>query len=278
MTKVSVVIPTFNCGPYLGEAIKSVLGQSCEDMEIIIVDGGSSDSTETVALGYEGKARLKFIKKSGYGISAARNYGVKIAEGDFIAFLDGDDVFMSDKISRQIRYLTDHTDCEICYTNMIYFNSATQKEVETTYYLFSGDIFYYIKRNNFIHPSAVMARRSVFDKVLFDERLITHEDWEFFFRLAAGGVRFALIPEALSKIRVRERSISTDTKGMDNTRREVGLLARKYWKEFKKDMGFASPNGRRAISRYIRLKTKAALKGFPARKCFNRPVPQELVC
>lgn len=277
MPHISIIIPTYNCGKYIGEAIESVLNQSYKNLELIIVDGGSQDDTEDIAKGYEKDKRCIFIKKPGYGISAARNYGIKIAQGSFIAFLDGDDLFLNDKILKQVHFLQKYKRENICYTNRVYFNSKTKKEIESTYYHFSGDIFYFLKKSNFIHPSALMARKEIFKDNLFDENLPSHEDWEFFLRLSAKGIRFAFINEILTKIRIREKSITTDIIMMNNTRKEVGLRAKRYWKEFKKNINPFIYNRQQTLLRYLKFKIKAFVIGFPKRKCFRRPVPQELL-
>ncbi|MDD5438886.1 MAG: glycosyltransferase [Candidatus Omnitrophica bacterium] len=277
MAIVSVIIPTYNCGEFLKEALDSVFGQDFSGLEVIVVDGGSTDSTETVASGYRKEARFSFYKKPGFGISAARNFGIRESKGELIAFLDGDDLFLPGKISCQASgFLNDRT-MKICYTDMAYFNTKTGKEMKTSYYNFSGDIFYYLKRNNFIHPSAVMARRSVFEKELFDEKIVTHEDWEFFLRLAYRGVTFSYIDTVFTRIRIRPRSISTNTANMGQTRRYVGLKARAYWKDFKREISPFSIRGWKALFRYLRLKLTAALRGFPKRACFNRPLPVDLL-
>lgn len=277
MPKVSVIMPTYNCGEYLREAISSVLTQSYDDLELIVVDGGSRDSTDSVAQSFGSDPRFIYVKKPGYGISAARNHGIKIARGEIVAFLDGDDLFLKDKLLKQIRFFERHGRKGICYTDKIYFNSATGKEMPCTYYPFSGDIFYYLKRNNFIHPTTVMAKRDEFSKDLFDESLPSHEDWELFLRLSARGVRFIFMNEPLSKIRVRERSVSQDSGGMGATRRIVGHKGKQYWKEFKKTMNFYSIKGLLAVLRYLKFKIGAFLIGFPGKECFNRPLPMELL-
>jgi len=274
--KVSIVMPVLNCGPYLDEAIQSVLNQTHKDLELIIIDGGSSDSTGRVIKKYAKNACVKYMIKKGYGISKARNHGISMSRGEYIAFLDGDDVFLKRKIERQAGFLRDNPNVDICYTNKIYFNADISKEHISTYYNFSGDIFYFIKRNNFIHPSAAMAKRDVFKNDLFDETLPSHEDWELFLRMAYKGMRFSFIDEPLTKIRVRPGSVTTQD-GMRETRRRVGLMGKDYWRNFKRQMNLYSKKGLAAVNRYCIFKTRAILLGFPRRKCFNRITAQEIV-
>jgi glycosyltransferase involved in cell wall biosynthesis len=277
MLMVSVIMPAYNCGKYIKESIESVLRQSYKDTELLVIDGGSVDNTDEILQRYVEKSKCVYVKKPGFGISAARNFGIRSAKGDLIAFLDADDLFVDGYIARQAAFFEKNKDCDICYTDRVYFDTIAGIETPSPYYHFRGDIFYYLKRNNFIHPSALMARRHIFENNLFDETIKSHEDWEFFLQIAAKGIRFMFIDEPLSKIRMRPGSVTTQAESFDATRREVGLRAKRYWKEFKSTMTPFSCEGRRAMMRYLKLKVKAALIGFPYRACFRKPLPMELL-
>lgn len=267
----------YNSGKYIGESIESVLNQSYKDLELIVVDASSPDNTDEILKRYRGDPRLIYAKTPNRGISYGRNYGIRAASGDLIALSDGDDLFMNEKISKIVRYFEKHSSDDICYTNAIYFNSATNKEIPSMYCHFSGDIFYYLKRSNFIHPSTLAARREVLKENLFDGSIPPHEDWELVLRLAFKGFRFGFIKEPLTKIRVIEKSVSTDLKGMEAGRRATGLKGREYWKAFKKEMSITSLTGVKATLRYLEFKVSAFFIGFPNGKRFNRPIARELV-
>ena len=267
MPKVSVVMATHNCAAFLDQSISSVLDQSYGDIELVIVDDGSTDNTKAVIGKYVGDKRCKYIKIFRRGVSAARNEGIRISRGEFIAFLDADDFFLQNKISKQAALFEKKKYCGASYTNELYFKEGQEKEIRSTYYHFSGDIFFYLKRNDFIHTSTFMARREILEENMFDESLTSHEDWELFLRLARKGILFAYTNEPLTKVRVRQGSATRNTGVMDSTRREVGLKARDRWHDMKKE----------DRARYLKLKTKAFFMGFPNRKCFNRPIPQEVL-
>lgn len=276
MPRVSVIIPAYNCGRYLADSIASVLNQTFKDLELIVVDDGSTDETGVIISPFLNGSKVRCVRNElRKGPSAARNRGIGMAKGEFITFLDADDLMLERRVEEQVRCLEKNKKCDICYTNAIYFNTLTGKEIPCTYEHFSGDIFYYLKRNNFIHPSTVMARSPVFKDNLFDEGLSMHEDWELFLRLARKSARFAFAKEPLTRIRVLENS-ATDTPAMDAGRRTVGLKARRQWKEFKKDMRLTSVKGLKAIIRYLKFKTGSFLIGFPKRGCFNRPPARRL--
>ncbi|MDD5422924.1 MAG: glycosyltransferase [Candidatus Omnitrophica bacterium] len=277
MPRVSVVMPTYNCARYLGESIDSVLDQSYKDLELIVVDGESTDNTDAIAASYAKDPRFVFIKKRS-GIAGARNVGIRAAKGEFIIFLDSDDLLLEGTIAKQVAFMDSHKKCGICYANTIYFNTDTKKEVMTTYHNFSGDIFYYLKRNNFIHPSAVIATRKLCLETMYDETLPPHEDWDFVLRIALKGVKFYYIKEVLTKIRVRGGSTTTGNKDFKLARDVVGLKAKMvYWRQFKSGMNVYSLNGWWTIYRYLKFKIGAFLIGFPEAARYNRPVPNELV-
>lgn len=275
MVKVSVVMPTYNTGKYIADSVESVLKQAYRDVELIVIDGGSTDGTDKIMERYISDGRVSYMKKPGYGISAARNAGIKIATGELIAFLDSDDIYLEGMIGTQVDHFRNHKNYDICYTNSIYFND--KKDILSTHYNFSGDLFYFLKRSNFIHPSAVTMRRRLSDNYLYDEKIPSHEDWDFFLRLARDGYIFHYIREPYVKIRVRPKSTTTNVSGMNDTRCIVGNKARGYWREFKARMDPGSWDGWKSIFRYLKFKLAALVAGFPKRPCYNRPTPNEIL-
>ena len=111
MPAVSVVIPSYNMGNYIGEAISSVLQQTYRDFEIIVVDDGSTDDTERIINRYNGN--IRYIKQSNSGPAQARNLGIQHARGDFVSLLDADDLFIKNKLELQMKHLEKHPDIGI---------------------------------------------------------------------------------------------------------------------------------------------------------------------
>ena len=99
---VSVIVPVYNVLPYLRESLESVINQTYEDLEIIIVDDGSTDGSDVVCEEYAKDSRVKVIHQKNHGLSAARNVGLDLARGDYIAFLDSDDVYLPDMIQTMV--------------------------------------------------------------------------------------------------------------------------------------------------------------------------------
>jgi len=277
VTGVSVIMPTYNCAQYLDESIPSVLGQSHRELELIVVNNASRDATDETVKKYTGDPRIKYLTIGEKNVSMARNLGIRKARYDMIAFLDADDIFLGDKLEKQLLSLGKHPECGASYTNESYFSGFSRKSFFSTYYHFSGDIFYYLKRNDFIHTSTFLVKKNILPEVPFDESLKSHEDWDLFLRLSKEGVRFDYCDKPLTRVRLRKEGATFNKEVMDMTRREVGLRAKKYWKELKSQMNIKSKKGRNAAIRYLGFKIRAFLIGFPKKACFNKPVPQELL-
>ena len=277
MPKVSVIVPTFNSESTLRDTINSVLGQSFKDFELIIVDDCSTDKTVDIIKSFSHDKRVIYIKsKDNLGPAACRNLGMAISKGELLAFLDSDDIFLKDKLKRQIAIFEKNKSCNFCYTNETYFKGDICKSIQSGRTHFKGDVFFYLKRSNFVTVSTVMIRKFISEKYMFDSspEVKGHEDWKFYLKLAFDGFKFYYIDEPLSKIRLRHGSVTT-SENMNKSRKEVGLVAKECWKSFKKTINLHTISGIKAFLRYITLKGKALIRGFPHKKCFNLPTPHE---
>jgi glycosyltransferase involved in cell wall biosynthesis len=175
--QVSVIIPTYNRGWIIKEAIDSVLAQDYTEFELIIVDDGSTDHTSDVLDSY-GKD-IKVISQKNKGVSAARNRGIAEASGKFIAFLDSDDLWLSQKLSVQIEFFNQMPDALICQTEEVWIRNGLRVNPKKRHKKPSGMIFEPSLALCLVSPSAVMIRRSLFEKVGgFDETLPACEDYD----------------------------------------------------------------------------------------------------
>ena len=115
---VSVVIPVFNGASYVAKAVQSVQNQTMQDVEIIVVDDGSTDGTQDILMELERSVGIRMVLQQHQGASVARNTGIERARGDFIAFLDCDDVWLSEKLARQLEYFEKHPEVGLVYTDL----------------------------------------------------------------------------------------------------------------------------------------------------------------
>lgn len=210
--RVSVVIPTYNRVPYLGDAIRSVLAQAADDVEIIVVDDGSTDRTEELVGAFD--PGLIYLRVPHRGQPAAtRNSGLQVARGDFIALLDSDDLFLPGKLARQCAALAANTDVALVYSNGYFFRddpSVAISRVLDGLPSPSGDGFADLLRGSFLVPAVTLIRRSCLDAVGgFDEALTLRgvEDYDLWLRLAA---RFPMlyVPGDVAAIRRHADNLS----------------------------------------------------------------------
>ncbi len=213
--RISVIIPTFNRAPYLGDAIRSVLAQQIDGIEIIVVDDGSTDHTPALVQAFEAAITYLQVPHSGQP-AATRNAGLRAARGDFIALLDSDDLFLSGKLAAQSAALAANADAGLVYSNGHFFNAdpdASTGRVLDGLPTPSGNCFAALLRGNFLFPGVTLIRRSCLDAVgAFDEApvLCGVEDYDLWLRLAA---RFPLLylPGDVAAIRRHADNLSKDT-------------------------------------------------------------------
>jgi len=180
---VSVIIPTYNRGWVVQEAIDSVLDQDFRDYELIVVDDGSDDNTREI-LGAYGKA-ITVLQQSNRGVSAARNRGIAEAAGRLIAFLDSDDLWLPRKLTTQVKFFAENADAVINQTQEIWIRNGVRVNPKKRHHKFSGMIFERSLALCLVSPSAVMIKKCLFDAVgVFDEQLPACEDYDLWLRIS----------------------------------------------------------------------------------------------
>src|SRR5210317_844217 len=180
---VTVIIPTYNRGWVVQEAIDSVLDQDFRDYELIVVDDGSDDNTREI-LGAYGKA-ITVLQQSNRGVSAARNRGIAEAAGRLIAFLDSDDLWLPRKLTTQVKFFAENADAVINQTQEIWIRNGVRVNPKKRHHKFSGMIFERSLALCLVSPSAVMIKKCLFDAVgVFDENLPACEDYDLWLRIS----------------------------------------------------------------------------------------------
>jgi glycosyltransferase involved in cell wall biosynthesis len=198
---ISIVIPTYNNEKYLPEAIESSLEQSYKNIEIIVVDDGSTDNTRELVKQYGSKVR--YIYQENQGVSGARNTGIKNAAGNYLQFLDADDIILTRKLEIQVDFLENNPDYMVVYSDVRYFygfdrTKLTQKDFK----FYSGNIFKELLQGNFIVVHASLVRKSCIDNMtLFQSKFDPYEDWDFWLRISYAGYKFYYIDKVLTLCR-----------------------------------------------------------------------------
>ena len=182
--KISVIIPTFNRKHTLQRAIDSVLAQTFKPYEIIIVDDGSKDGTKEWLL--QNYPSVQYIHQPNNGVSSARNKGIQISQGSWIALLDSDDEWMPEKLEYQRRFLEVNRDSSFCHTNEIWIRNGVRVNQKKKHKKYGGDIFKHCLDICRISPSSSIIKKDVFEEVgAFDESLTVCEDYDLWLRVTA---------------------------------------------------------------------------------------------
>ncbi|PQJ59946.1 glycosyl transferase [Vibrio chagasii] len=195
MAKVSIVIPTYNCLDYLPKAIGSVLQQTHQDIELIIIDDNSNDGTSTYLASIQDHRIVK-LSTLGVGAPQARNLGIEKATGEFIAFLDADDFWFPEKIERQLEFHQRYPDMAMSFTNYEHltedyevivdcFSYWSQFQNRDEQFINIDNPLEFIIENNVIGTSTVMVKADVFSQTdSFNADIKYGEDWELWLRMS----------------------------------------------------------------------------------------------
>lgn len=186
MPTVSVIIPTYNHAYLIARSIQSVLNQTFQDFELIIVDDGSTDDTESLVNSYSSK-KIKYVRhQKNQGAAPARNTGIRLAKGDYIALLDDDDEWMPEILEKQMKvYYTAPMEVGVVYTRYIIYDSLGDYLSPLKVAKKEGDLFKQILYKNHVRFQSSLIKRECFSKVgLISESILYARDWEVFLRIS----------------------------------------------------------------------------------------------
>lgn len=208
--KVSTVVPAYNAMRFLPQTVASALAQTWQDFELLIIDDGSSDGIDVWAAQHP-DARIRLIRQANQGAATARNTGILEAEGEYIAFLDADDLWEPTKLERQVACLEARPEVGLVHTAIRYIDEDGYDTGRILRSEGDGDVWKQVVLHMLIRcGSTPIIRRSCFDKVgVFDPQLGFAEDWDMWIRIAAQ-YHFAVINDPL--VSYRQHS-SNMTKG-----------------------------------------------------------------
>lgn len=181
MPKVSVIIPSYNCGRFVIDAVTSILNQSYKDCEIVVIDDGSTDNTREVLSVFIEKKNITYLYQANQGVGAARNSGIMASTGDYITFLDADDTLTEDSVEKRLRFAVQHPEVGLVFSDYFHQRSESDMTISDHAYLikrfpnlmfhnpegiiFTGNIEDYFEVPFNIWTGTVLVKREVFDKV-----------------------------------------------------------------------------------------------------------------
>lgn len=215
MVLVSVIIPAYNQGHFLGEAIQSVLEQTLSDFEILVIDDGSTDNTSQVAQSYSDK-RLKYIYQQNRGLSGARNTGIRNSVGKYISYLDSDDLFLAEKLALLTEELENKPDLAFVAGQAIPIDEKG-RQVGKTFDTPPPEDTRNLLLGNPLHVGSVLLCRTWQERVgYFDENLRSYEDWDMWLRLARAGCKMGWVAKPVSLYRFHGAQMTRIGKQMTN--------------------------------------------------------------
>lgn len=253
---VSVVIPCYNRKDRLLACLSSVLSQSYENIEVIVVDDGSTDNVQELFTNIS-DPRLKFLRyEINQGACHARNYGAERARGEYIAFQDSDDVWYPDKIERQLAFLKE-SGADMCFCGM----DRVSVKGESYYFPVHGflpeNALGQFLAENRAGTQTMLMHRCVFERLRFDESFRRYQDWDFSIR-AAARFKLAYLPVALTRSEVGEDSISFAVKSYPALQK----LYTKHLALYKQHPAADAVMNRRMGKRLHKSDKKAAARHF----------------
>jgi len=196
MSKVSVIIPAYNAMTYLPKTVESVLKQTFTDFEVLIVDDGSSDNTAEWASQLT-DPRIKLVFQENQGAAGARNTGITNSQGEYIAFLDSDDLWEPTKLEKQVKCLDENLSVGLVHTWIAFVDQQSNLAGKVMTTRGEGDIWKQVVEYNPVRcGSTAMVRRCCFDFGVFDQSIRFAEDWDMWIRIASR-YSFAIVKEPL---------------------------------------------------------------------------------
>jgi glycosyltransferase involved in cell wall biosynthesis len=217
LPKVSVVMPAYNAAPYIRETLESVFAQTFTDYEVIVVNDGSPDTKELEGALAPYLNRIRYRKQENLGAGAARNEGLRAARGEFVAFLDADDLWLPNYLHEQVKFIHEQA-CDLVCADAMHFGDSPlagrtfmQAFMETAPPTGEVTFLSLVSAEQSLVTSGVLARREpIIEAGLFDEGLRNSQDFDLWLRLTRQGSRLAYQRKTLLRYRYHENSLSGD--------------------------------------------------------------------
>lgn len=221
---ISIIMPTYNREVFLPVAIESVIAQSYKELELIIVDDGSTDNSRELINAYAEKdSRIKYLYQENQRQSVARNYALSIAKGEFICFLDSDNYWPLDKLEKSIKAFEQYPAADIIYGDCVTIDEDGNELHRHNMRRYSGWIAALLLKDNFVSMNTTMTRRKCFDELggMSGKRRVA-DDYDLWLKFSTRFC-FQYIPEFLAYYRVMENQISSNKKLRFETNEKIIL-------------------------------------------------------
>ena len=260
MPIISVILPAYNSEKTIKRTINSVLQQTFTDLELIIINDGSQDSTLDIISQFN-DFRVKVFSYPNSGGNISRNRGIQVASGKFLSFLDADDLWTVDKLQRQLQTLQENTDVKVAYSWTDYIDENDNFLLSGTYISVNGDVYEQLFITNFLENGSnpLIDREVILELGGFDESLNAGQDWDMWLRLA-NKYNFVAVPSVQILYRISPNSRSSNLK-----RQEEGCI-----KVLEK-----AYQARPSLSKLTRRKSLANLYKYLTCKALQQPFTRQ---
>jgi teichuronic acid biosynthesis glycosyltransferase TuaG len=222
--KISVLIPFYNC-PYIGRAIESTLQQTYSNVEITVIDDGSTEHTALIGPYIK---QIRYIRKTNGGTASALNKGIRMANGEYIAWLSSDDVYLPDKLERQLVFMKEFN-AAVSFTDFDIIDAAGQlvKPSAGSQFPPLPDLFPHMLEGNLINGCTMVIKKELLLQFnLFDESLPYTHDYDMWCRLLLSGTKFFYMNK--STVRYRKHDRAGSVRHMEEIKRETALIKARY--------------------------------------------------
>lgn len=252
MPLVSVIIPAYNAEKTIQATINSVLKQTLTDLEIIVINDGSTDATEQIVSSFS-DLRVQLYTYENSGVHVSRNRGIAIATGEFVAFLDSDDLWTIDKLQKQVQGLQNSPDAAVAYSWINRINESGEFIRRGGYSSVQGNVYAELLLCDFLeNGSNLLIRKRALDEVGgFDSSFIAADEWDLYIRLAAR-YEFVLIPEP--QILYRELEASRSSNFSKWTRGALSVIHKSFL-EAPKELLYLKRHSIANIYKYLLFRT-----------------------
>lgn len=256
---VSVIVPTYNRADYLIEAVESVCNQTYNNWELLIVDDGSTDNTVDVLVEYLKDDRIHYWHQDNQGQSVARQKALDNATGEYVAFLDSDNLWFPERLQLGVTELSKDSDIAVAYGDVTTIDENGNETSRTNMRRYSGRIAAQLLRDNFVTMNTSLVRRSAIDRVGGMRPTVRRaDDYDLWLRMSAL-FKFIYIPEYMAEYRVMDDQISSNKDGRFSSNREI---IENFHKEYPDAVSFGEK--RRAWSSFFTRKAgyEASMKRY----------------
>jgi len=212
---VSIITPAFQAEKFICDTIQSVLAQTYENWDLIVVDDGSTDKTSEIVKRYAIQdPRVQYHYQKNQRMASARNAGIKIAKGKYVAFLDADNLFLPNKLADQVEFMENHPNCGLCYSRILHFYNEEPKKLykNKNEDPFTGsDLFFETLHRNFINVLSVLVRKENFDKYgAFMPGWEACDEQYVWVNLSYHKVKFCYLDKVVGHLRLHKESDSAN--------------------------------------------------------------------